>query len=78
MTDRLTIKQVSEQMNARYSAEKLKEISDMLSQSNDLLDALGPYEHRDISRWQRAKNWCGWKLIKAGAYLMGEHAPYME
>ena len=73
------MKEWSRRQEEHFGAERLATISEMLSQSNELLAELGPYEPEP--KWslnRRARNWLGDILLNMAVKIMGDDAPYME
>lgn len=77
---RLDLKEWSRRQDERFGAETLEQISEMLSQTNEILDAIAPpiSTYYDETMYARVRKWLGEKFINLGVRLMGDDAPHME
>ena len=61
------------------SQDKIKEIAEMLSQSNEVEELFGKFPPcKPWSLVRRLRYWVGSKIIDIACSIMGDDAPYME
>ena len=64
---------------ARWSPDRMKEIGEMLSVSNDYFhELLRDYKPEPWTRWRRFRYWFGFKIVDLGCTIMGNDAPHLD